>query len=398
MPRFSHSLLRCIGLAAAAGALLLLLAQEVPSIRREGSYWIQTLRGRAPGEGVSRFSVISRGVVTVQGDEQTGFEYTLNVRVQAPNEAAAMKLAEGVQRRIWREGSTLHLRITEGSPGTLPHELEVRAPRSLLSTHVRTSGGRVNVSDLAGDVEAESGGGPISADRIGGGFVARTAGGAVEVGTVGGPVSCLTGGGDITVQQVGANATLDTGGGRITVTRAGGSLQATTGGGDINIEHAAGTVLARTRGGVIRVQEAAGMVSIDSAGGAIQVGAARGVRCQSAAGGIRLRGVGGPLSVSTSVGSIQAEFSLRLPLQDSFLNTGSGDVTVLIPSNMAVTVRAQNGSPGIQRRIISDFPEIRVRSSGQARAMTIAEGVLNGGGPLLRIAAADGTIFLRRLK
>lgn len=398
MPGCFYSSLRRLGLALAAGALLPVMAQETPSIRREGSYWIQTLRGRAPGEGISRFSVISHGMVSVQGDEQTGFEYTLNVRVQAPNEAAAMKLAERVQRRIWREGSTLHLRVAGGGPGTLPHELEVRAPKSLLHAHVRTSGGRVIVRDLAGDVQTESGGGPISVDRIGGSLVARTGGGAVEIGTVNGLVNCLTGGGDIIVREVGADSSFDTGGGRIRVTRAGGSVQATTGGGDIDIEHASGTVSARTGGGLIRVQEAAGMVSIDSAGGAIQVGAARGVRCQSVAGGIRLRGAGGPLSVSTSVGNIQAEFSVHLPLQDSFLNTGSGDVTVFIPSNMAVTVRAQNGSPGTFGRIISDFPEISVRTSGRAGAMTIAEGVLNGGGPVLRIGAADGTIFLRRLK
>jgi hypothetical protein len=48
------------------------------------------------------------------------------------------------------------------------------------------------------------------------------------------------------------------------------------------------------------------------------------------------------------------------PLEDSVLSTGSGDITVFIPSNLVVTIQAISTSPGLQK-IISDFPEIQAR-------------------------------------
>jgi hypothetical protein len=50
-------------------------------------------------------------------------------------------------------------------------------------------------------------------------------------------------------------------------------------------------------------------------------------------------------------------------------------------------------------RIVSEFPEIRVRPAEQpVRGMLLAEGALNGGGPLLWISVTSGTIYLRREK
>jgi len=58
-----------------------------------------------------------------------------------------------------------------------------------------------------------------------------------------------------------------------------------------------------------------------------------------------------------------------------------------------VTVMARNATYGGARRIVSDFPAIAVKSAGAA---VIAEGTLNGGGPLVRISGSGGTIFIRR--
>jgi hypothetical protein len=83
-------------------------------------------------------------------------------------------------------------------------------------------------------------------------------------------------------------------------------------------------------------------------------------------------------------------------MQDSILSTGAGDITVFIPSNFALTVKALNESGRIDR-IISDFAEIPVRSSvAPNRSGTIAEGALNGGGPVLTLTSSGGTIYLRR--
>jgi hypothetical protein len=98
------------------------------------------------------------------------------------------------------------------------------------------------------------------------------------------------------------------------------------------------------------------------------------------------------MRVSTSMGSIFANL-LGSKLADSSLATGNGDITVLIPSDLRLTVRAENDRADNLRRIVSEFPGIAVRMRG---THLVAEGPLNGGGPLLQIAGTGGTIYLKR--
>jgi hypothetical protein len=60
---------------------------------------------------------------------------------------------------------------------------------------------------------------------------------------------------------------------------------------------------------------------------------------------------------------------------------------------VGVTIRAQNELSDSIRRIVSDFPGISVRVEG---GQVIAEGPVNGGGPVLRISGTGGTIFIKR--
>ena len=78
---------------------------------------------------------------------------------------------------------------------------------------------------------------------------------------------------------------------------------------------------------------------------------------------------------------------------DSYLATGSGDITLSIPSNVSVTILAENGMADTPRRIVSEFPEVPVLRQG---TRLVAQGAVNGGGPVLRISAGIGTIFIRR--
>jgi len=60
-------------------------------------------------------------------------------------------------------------------------------------------------------------------------------------------------------------------------------------------------------------------------------------------------------------------------------------------------VQALNEAMGQRGRIVSDFAEIKVAAgAGVHRGRTVATGALNGGGPTLKLAAAQGTIYLRR--
>ena len=175
-------------------------------------------------------------------------------------------------------------------------------------------------------------------------------------------------------------------------------MHASTAGGNIRVDRAGSAVTAQTAGGRIEVHQAGGIVTAENSSGSIQIGDANGVRCESSAGIIRLRGASGSLRAITDAGSILAELLSGRPLQDSILSTRSGDITVFIPSNLALTVRALSEA-GRAGRIVSDFAEIPVKSVDMLQTSGLqAEGTLNGGGPVLQDSVAGGTIYLRRQK
>jgi DUF4097 and DUF4098 domain-containing protein YvlB len=133
-------------------------------------------------------------------------------------------------------------------------------------------------------------------------------------------------------------------------------------------------------------------VTLRNMAGPVNVGSAAGVRCDSASGGIRLGNISGPIRVATSMGSIMAAL-LGSHLADSYIATGNGDITVLIPSNVGVTIQADNTMADTLRRIISDFSTVQPRRQG---THVVAAGALNGGGPVLQLAATGGTIFIKK--
>jgi len=180
---------------------------------------------------------------------------------------------------------------------------------------------------------------------------------------------------------------METNGGDIVATRTGGQIHATTAGGGVRIGTSGGPVSATSGGGEIVVEKANGIVTVRNMAGPVQVWSSAGVRCDSGSGGIHVSNITGPMRVSTSMGSILADL-LGSRLADSFLATANGDITVLIPSNLSVTVQAQDN-----QKIVSEFRELTPRRQGPR---VVAEGSLNGGGPLLQISGMGGTIFLKR--
>jgi hypothetical protein len=96
-------------------------------------------------------------------------------------------------------------------------------------------------------------------------------------------------------------------------------------------------------------------------------------------------------------GNILAELLAGTRIQDSSLVAGAGDITVLIPSKLAVTVVATNEFGGAMRIVAPEFPEIRVNPAALIRPPAPAQGAINGGGPVLRLNSG-GVIYLRRIK
>lgn len=356
--------------------------------RGGNSLSVETSSGTFPAAGVTELKVDVRGAVTVRGDGGGDLAYTVRRTASVPAAQSTPPL------RIRRLGPVV---IVEGKGGASPVRTEIllRVPASVRRVSIDSEGGDLTLENLRAEVRAVTEGGTITADRVTGPVDVRTGGGEIRAGQIGGDFRGTTGGGGIRVDKTGGETWLETLGGGIFVGDSGGSLHARTGAGDIEVNRAAGSVTARTRGGIIRVREAEGEVSAENYGGPIVVSSAKGVQCESAGGGIRLNQVSGEVRAMTAAGSVIAELLAGAVLRDSYLGTRRGDVTVLIPSNLAVTVEAHNESPGSAGRIISDFSEIRVKGrAGEPRIE--ASGALNGGGPVLRITVAQGTILLRR--
>jgi hypothetical protein len=174
-------------------------------------------------------------------------------------------------------------------------------------------------------------------------------------------------------------------------------LFAGSAGGNIAVARADSSITARTKGGLIEVGQAEGPVMADTAGGAIQITGSSGAQCQATEGAIRLKNVAGAVRAISGSGDIVAELMAGKRLENSKLSTNSGDITVVIPASAAVTVVAQSARNGVPGRIVSDFSEIRMAGrGGLGGGLEMAEGSLNGGGPVLQVMASGGSVYLRR--
>ena len=365
--------------------LLPLAGNGQQDLRRERDGWVRTYSGTLPA--AARLRINGHGPVTLEGGGRT-FTYAIRVSISARSEVEARRLLGRLPMRIETQGDWVVL-TAPGGPAVAA--VTVKAPH-LSSAAIATSDGALEIAGIDGSLDANTRAGEIAVDRIRGQCTLLTGGGAVRIGEVDGPLKCTSGAGRITVKAVHGAATLYTYGGDITADQVAGETRAETVGGSIHIRSAGGPVTATTGGGEIVVDKANGVVTARNMAGPVQVGAAAGVHCENGSGGIRLSRIAGPMRVSTSMGSIVADL-VGGRFSDSILATASGDITVLIPSNVGVTIHAQNAMADTLRRIVSEYSALSAR---RVANRVVAEGAVNGGGPVLQISDRGGTIFIKR--
>jgi hypothetical protein len=345
----------------------------------------RVLNGVAPA--ASRLRVNAHGPVTLVGGVSQDIVFTVKVTVSARDEAEARRLLLPYAVRVQNNG----IWTTLSAPGgAIMTDITVRAP-ALDAAAISTSDGAVQAIGISGPLTVDTGAGAIAVDRVAGDCDLLTGGGRIDAGQIGGSLKCSTGAGPIAVSSVRGSAILTTNGGDIVAHEAGAMVQAQTRGGGVHIGTAGGAVTAVSGGGEIVVEKAGGIVTLRNMAGPVQVGSAMGIRCE-ASGAIRVSQIAGPMRVATSMGSIMANL-IGSHLADSYLATGNGDITVLIPSNVGVTILAENGLADTLKRITSDFAAVQPKRQG---TRVVASGAINGGGPLLQISGSGGTIFIRK--
>lgn len=371
---------------------------QQPAWEMEGQAWSRVEKG-AGCTDVSRVKVITTSRLVIVSENRKNVAYTWKQQVNQPasRQTAERRLA-GSSARAYEQGGWCIVTSSGPEGQRLTSELVVSIPRRTQQCHLESHTGSITAKYLRADVVATTAAGNVTMDEIEGNVSARTGGGCMTFGTIKGSLRSLSGGGIIQVEKVTGEAVLETAGGDITVGQAGSWLRLSTAG-NIHVGKAAQSVFAHTSGGLIEVESSGGMVTAESGGGGIQIGSARGVRCESAGGSVRLRNVSGSVRASTASGHLYVSLGQAQALENSFLATGRGDITVFLPSNMPVTVKALNESVGWLGRIVSEFPEVQIqaREVGRNRPLA-AQGALNGGGPVLMLSATGGAIYLKRAK
>src|ERR1039457_2740825 len=369
-------------------ALLPLAGFAQPWLTHEGDLWVRTYSETAAVK--PRVRINSHGPVWIEGNSSAAqFVFTVKVGVRARTQAEARVRLEKLQVRAESQGEWL---VVTTPGGYASSSVVMHAPR-LIEAYVTSSDGQVEVNGVDGALHVDTGANQIKDDRIHGGCGPCAGGGDIQAGRRDGALYSTTVAGAIRSQLVGRDAVFQTIGGDIEAQQVNGLAHVETGGGTIHIHYAGGPVTAVNGGGPIIIDRAGGVVTVRNAAGAVHVGAAGGIRCESSNGGnIQLANIVGPMSVSTDAGNILANL-MASRLAESLLATGNGDITVVIPSNISVTIRAENQMADTLRRIVSEFREIQPRPIG---THLVAQGQVNGGGPLLQISASSGTIFLKR--
>jgi DUF4097 and DUF4098 domain-containing protein YvlB len=373
-----------------------LLAQDA-QITRDGQQWKRVYPGAFSPKDARIVKVSTRGRVTLHTSPSDVITYKLTQHVRARTAEEAHRLLGSVVTSIGLRNGVTQITLMPTGRDVVNAEWEINLPRRVSGVIIDTQNGDVEAYDIDGNIHVDTTVGQIRCDRIRGGVEAKTGGGEIRLGRVGGPVECISAAGSIIVDSAGGEANCQTAGGEIQIREATGAVKVSTEGGNIQLDRVGGSVQAHTGEGVIQIVQAGGMVWADTRGGSIEVGQARGVQCQSGAGAIRVKTSTGPLRLQTAMGSILAELLAGARLEDSSLVAGSGDITVMIPSGVALNVMARNES-GANARIVSDFSELRSKGAAFSKPPVVFEGSINGGGPLLSINTGGGIIYVRKLK
>lgn len=248
-----------------------------------------------------------------------------------------------------------------------------------------TSGGDIIVKDVKGDLQIQSSGGDITTGNILGMAAIRTQGGDIKLGNIKSTsASVSTMGGDITVSSAESNTNIETLGGDIIVTKATGDLNARSSGGDVVVGEFGGNSLRiETLGGDLKFGQTKGNVFAQTSGGDIYGGK-----------------ITGSADVKTNGGDINLELDPKAENSNRILTNG-GVISVMLPSDAAVTVEAKIKLRGSARddsgeyKITTDFPSAIIEENN-TRLEKSSVIKINGGGKKIYLESSNGSIHIQK--
>jgi DUF4097 and DUF4098 domain-containing protein YvlB len=202
-------------------------------------------------------------------------------------------------------------------------------------------------------------------------------------------VQLKTAGGGISVTDLAGNTATDTSGGGLSFTRLHGPLDGRTSGGGIQVADCEGALKIHTSGGGITVTGGSGTLDGHTSGGSVTVKDFRGdTHVRTSGGGITIENVVGEIEGSTSGGGVSAVLPSPL-LHAVDLSTSGGSVTVRVPANAAFNLDAETSGGGVSS-------ELPVTVMGEMAHGHLG-GAVNGGGKTVRLRSSGGGIHVQKL-
>ena len=198
----------------------------------------------------------------------------------------------------------------------------------------------------------------------------KTAGGGIAVSNLAGAVKAATSGGGLRFADLRGPLDGFTSGGGVHVTDCAGKLKIRTSGGGIDVRGGSGSLDGVTSGGSVTVKDFQGAARVGTSGG-----------------GLTIEKVGGEVSGSTSGGSISAALPSPLP-GNVKLSTSGGGITVRIPEDAAFDLDAETSAGGVT----SELPVAVVGKVERNRL----KGPVNGGGKSVVLRTSAGGIRLKK--
>jgi len=378
--------------------------------------------GELPAGDARTFSLIadmgSVHVLPQPAGAAPAVRYTVHLETDAPEPLSQMLFNRyvlnfrDVHGTLTLNGLLPRLRSVAGRNAQFWVQFTVYVPANF-SVEVHTGAGDIETGDIGGHALLVTEGGNVTTGRVGGidhlanlssAPVAKieTQGGHITVLDIAGDLDAYTAGGFIQARDVAGNAKIRTGGGHIRAAHIRGTAQLETDGGNITVGEAGALVGVRTGGGQIDFGEVHGSVHAETGGGGVRVMYVSGpMEVETSGGGICLTRVSNIVRAATGNGTITAWITpesgdgsrpVRLA-GPSQLSSGTGDIVVFLPRNLAATIEASVENGGADR-IEADSAlglNLETREDGPVRA----SGALNGGGALLKLRSNAGKIRLQ---
>jgi DUF4097 and DUF4098 domain-containing protein YvlB len=379
-------------------ALAVPLWAQSARVFRDGNTWVEETTGTLPpGHEFRTFTDL--GSLQVQGNASQ-VTYVVRKRSNAGSEDAARRQFEQLRITATKVGDLVVLegRLVGRNVNRMAADFMVQIPRLTQIVKAETRGGALSLNSIAGTVTGLTSGGNVKVDDLSGPVRITSGGGNMEAGNVTSDLYLQSGGGNISVERVSGQLFIRTGGGRVKIGTAG-PTTVETGAGNVDVNQCDGDLHANSGGGNLNLGDVHGSVTAETGGGTVRLAGAEGpVRVVTGGGAVELMKIGQSAHVETGGGAITAQFVARNgQFRDSYLHTAAGNIVVYLPRDLGVSLHAStelaNGA-GIK----SDFPGLGISSEGgqYGPKSMFGEGLLNGGGPTLRLRTTIGQIEIRR--